>query len=93
MAWEWETLSGADKLLVDSVAEMEYFRSIGYLPHGLPPVHAEIGQVVAGVRPGRERDDELIVDMNIGMGVEDVVVARAIYDRALERGLGAVLPL
>lgn len=92
-AWEWETLSGADKFLVDSVAEMEYFRTVGYLPHGLPPVHAEIGQVVAGLRPGRERDDELIVDMNIGMGVEDVVVARALYDRALERGLGTVLPL
>lgn len=92
-AWEWETLSGADKFLVDSMPEMEYFMTIGYLPHGLPPVHAEIGQVIAGVRPGRERDDELIVDMNIGMGVEDVVVARTIYDRALEEGLGRKLPL
>jgi ornithine cyclodeaminase/alanine dehydrogenase len=91
--WEWETLSGADKFLVDSVEEMEYFRTVGYLPHGLPPVHAEIGEVVAGLRPGRERDDELIVDMNIGMGVEDVVVARALYERAVERGAGRVLPL
>jgi ornithine cyclodeaminase/alanine dehydrogenase len=91
--WQWETLSGADKFLVDSVEEMEYFRTVGYLPYGLPPVHAEIGEVVAGVRPGRERDDELIVDMNIGMGVEDVVVARALYDRAVERGVGRLLPL
>jgi ornithine cyclodeaminase/alanine dehydrogenase-like protein (mu-crystallin family) len=49
--------------------------------------------VVAGVKPGRESDDELIIAINIGMGVEDVVVARAIYDRALERGVGIVLPL
>jgi ornithine cyclodeaminase/alanine dehydrogenase-like protein (mu-crystallin family) len=91
--WEWETLSGADKFLVDSVEEMEYFRTVGYLPHGLPPVHAEIGEVVAGVRPGRESADELIIDMNIGMGVEDVVVARALYDRALELGVGRLLPL
>jgi ornithine cyclodeaminase/alanine dehydrogenase len=91
--WEWETLSGADKFVVDSIAEMEYFRTIGYLPHGLPPVHAEIGQVVADLRPGRESVDELIIDMNIGMGVEDVVVARAIYDRALERGAGHLLPI
>lgn len=92
-AWEWETLSGADKFLVDSIEEMEYFRTVGYLPHGLPPVYAEIGEVVAGVKPGRERDGELIVDMNIGMGVEDVVVARAIVDRAQERGAGSLLPL
>ena len=72
---------------------MEYFRTVGYLPQGLPPVHAEIGEVVAGVRPGRERDDELIVDMNIGMGVEDVVVARALDDHAVERGVGRLLPL
>jgi len=91
--WEWETLSGADKFIVDSIEEMEYFRTVGYLPHGLPPVHAEIGQVVAGVKPGRERDDELIVDINIGMGVEDVVVARALYERALEQGAGRRLPL
>jgi ornithine cyclodeaminase/alanine dehydrogenase len=91
--WEWETLSGADKFVVDSIEEMEYFRTVGYLPHGLPPVHAEIGEVVAGVRPGRERDDELIIDMNIGMGIEDVVVARALYDHAVERGVGRLLPL
>lgn len=92
-AWEWETLSGADKFIVDSIEEMEYFRTVGYLPHGLPPVHAEIGEVVAGLKPGRERDDELIVDMNIGMGVEDVVVAKALYDRALAAGAGRLLPL
>ncbi len=91
--WEWETFARADKFLVDSLAEMEYFMSIGYLPNGLPALHAEIGEVVAGVRPGRETDDELIVDMNIGMGVEDVVLARAVYDRALERGLGRLMPL
>jgi ornithine cyclodeaminase/alanine dehydrogenase len=92
-AWEWETFARADKFLVDSLPEMEYFMSIGYLANGLPPLHAEIGEVVAGLKPGRERDDELIVNMNIGMGVEDVVVARAIYDRALEQGLGTVLAL
>jgi alanine dehydrogenase len=91
--WEWETLSGADKFIVDSVEEMEYFRTIGYLPNGLPPVHAEIGEVVAGLRPGRQHDGELIIDMNIGMGVEDVVVAHALYERALADGVGRLLPL
>jgi ornithine cyclodeaminase/alanine dehydrogenase-like protein (mu-crystallin family) len=92
-AWEWETFVRADKFVVDSLPEMEYFMSIGYLSNGLPPLHGELGEVVAGLKPGREALDELIVDMNIGMGVEDVVVARAIYDRALAEGLGTVLAL
>lgn len=91
--WEWKTFSRADKFLVDSLEEMKYFMTIGYLPHGLPPLHAEIGEVVAGLKAGRERDDELIIDMNIGMGVEDVVVGREIYARACSRGLGRILPL
>jgi ornithine cyclodeaminase/alanine dehydrogenase len=91
--WEWETFSRARKFLVDSLDEMKYFMTVGYLPHGLPPLYAEIGEVVAGVKPGRQSDDELIIDMNIGMGVEDVVVGREIFLRALDRGLGRVLPL
>jgi ornithine cyclodeaminase/alanine dehydrogenase-like protein (mu-crystallin family) len=49
--------------------------------------------VVAGVKPGRKNEDELIIDMNIGMGVEDVVVGAEIFKRASEQGLGRVLPL
>ena len=91
--WEWETFSRADKFVVDSLDEMEYFMTVGYLPHGLPPLHGEIGEVVAGIKSGRESDDELIIDMNIGMGVEDVVVAREIFRRACERDMGRILPL
>jgi len=91
--WEWRTFSRARKFLVDSLDEMKYFMTVGYLPNGLPPLYAEIGEVVAGLKPGRERQDELIIDMNIGMGVEDVVVGREIFKRACESGLGRLLPL
>jgi len=91
--WEWETFTRADKVLVDSPDEMNYFMSVGYLPNGLPELYAELGEVVAGRKAGRERDDELIIDMNIGMGVEDVVVGRELYQRACQRGIGTVLPL
>lgn len=73
--WEWQTLSEADKFLVDSIEEMEYFKGVaGYFPDGLPDIYGELGEVVAGLKPGREREDELIVDMNIGMAVEEIVV-------------------
>lgn len=91
--WEWKTFKRADKFLVDDHGEMKYFMTVGYLEHGLPKLHGEIGEVVAGIKPGRERDDELIIDMNIGMGVEDMVVGWEVFRRAQEKKLGKVLPV
>jgi len=89
----WKTMKRADKFLVDSLDEMNYFMSIGYLEHGLPELYAELGEVVAGLKPGRENDGELIFDMNIGMGVVDMVVARDILDKAIKGNTGTRLPL
>ncbi|MBA7676032.1 N-((2S)-2-amino-2-carboxyethyl)-L-glutamate dehydrogenase [subsurface metagenome] len=91
--FEWKTMKRADKFLVDSLDEMNHLMSIGYLAHGLPPLYAEIGEVVAGVKPGRENDEETIFDMNIGMGLVDVVMAKDILDRAIKENIGTRLPL
>lgn len=91
--WEWQTFKRADKFLVDSLDEMKYFMTVGYLVNGLPPLHAEIGEVVAGKKVGREHNDELIIDMNIGMGVEDIVIGKAIYDHAIKKNVGQTLKL
>lgn len=92
--WEIETMRRADKFVVDDIGQHQHFANAGYYPEGLPEkIYAETGEIVAGVKPGREVRDELIVVNNIGMAVEDVVMARAILDRALEQGLGIKLPL
>lgn len=91
--WEWQTFKRAEKFLVDSHDEMKYFMTVGYLVNGLPPLHGEIGEVVAGKKVGRENNDELIIDMNIGMGVEDVVIGKAIYDHAIKKNVGQALLL
>jgi ornithine cyclodeaminase/alanine dehydrogenase-like protein (mu-crystallin family) len=51
-------------------------------------VHAELGEVVAGRKPGRVRDDEVIVFDSTGTGLQDVAAAIAAYRRALERKAG-----
>ncbi|WP_431999533.1 ornithine cyclodeaminase family protein [Streptomyces sioyaensis] len=91
--WDPRTTRRADKYLVDSVEEHELFASMGYFPDGLPEVAAEIGEVLAGVKPGREHADEIIVNSNIGMAVCDIAVGNALLHRALERGVGVRLPL
>ncbi|WP_255193749.1 ornithine cyclodeaminase family protein [Natronobeatus ordinarius] len=51
-------------------------------------VHAELGEVVAGIAPGRTSDDELTVFDSGGTGIETVAAAHLLYERALEAGVG-----
>jgi alanine dehydrogenase len=51
-------------------------------------VAAELGQVVAGKRPGRQARDQIIVFDSSGTGVQDVAAAACAYEVARERGLG-----
>ena len=51
-------------------------------------VHAELGLVVAGARPGRQAADDIIVFDSSGTGIQDVAAAARAYEVACERGLG-----
>ena len=48
----------------------------------------ELGEVVAGMRPGRRSDRELTVFRSTGLGVEDAAVASHLYRLARAGGLG-----
>jgi ornithine cyclodeaminase len=54
-------------------------------------VHAELGQIVAGHRPGRERPEERILFWHRGLATTDLAVAHLIWRRAEALGLGTVL--
>jgi ornithine cyclodeaminase len=54
-------------------------------------LHAELGEIVAGRRPGRERDDERILFWHRGLATCDVALGALLLDRATERGIGTVL--
>ena len=51
-------------------------------------VSAELSEVVAGRKPGRERDDEVIIFDSTGMALQDVAAASIVYDRAVAAGRG-----
>jgi ornithine cyclodeaminase len=56
-------------------------------------LHAELGQIVVGDRPGRESEEEIILLNPMGMALDDIVCARHFYHLARERGVGMQLPL
>ncbi|MEM2989225.1 MAG: alanine dehydrogenase [Candidatus Bathyarchaeia archaeon] len=60
---------------------------------GKGDVWAELGEIVAGLKPGRESDREVTVFVSTGLAIQDAVTANLVYRKALERGLGRLLHL
>jgi alanine dehydrogenase len=53
----------------------------------------EVGEVIAGTKPGRTSRDEITVYKSTGIAVEDAATARLVYDAALKAGAGTRLEL
>ncbi|WP_227376137.1 ornithine cyclodeaminase family protein [Haladaptatus halobius] len=56
-------------------------------------VHAELGEVVAGEKPGRETADEITVFDSGGTAIETVASAYMLYEKADAKGLGSTVSL
>lgn len=55
-------------------------------------LHAELGQIVAGKKSGRERDDETILFWHRGLSLSDIALGHALLQKAAKLGLGQTLP-
>lgn len=51
-------------------------------------IHAALGEVVAGMTPGRETPHEITVFDSTGLAVQDVALARLVYEQARDAGVG-----
>jgi ornithine cyclodeaminase/alanine dehydrogenase len=90
--WQGKAIQEAEKLATDDHAQMNYYRSAGYFKN-TPHAYADLGEIVAGKKPGRESPEERIISINLGLALEDMATAILIYKKALEKGIGVVLPL
>ena len=55
-------------------------------------IHAELGEILLGKKPGRENDDEIIYFNAVGAGIMDIAVTARCYRYAQEHGLGIRVP-
>lgn len=85
-------LTASAKLVVDS---LEQCASIGELHHAIDKglltraeVHAELGEVITGRKPGRTSEDEIIVFDSTGIALSDVAAAAVVYENATKLGAG-----
>lgn len=56
-------------------------------------VQTEIGEVLAGTRPGRSKPDEVTLYKSVGIAIQDVATAELVYHKALEQNLGTNVAL
>ena len=54
---------------------------------GVDHIHAEIGELVTGVRPGRTSPDQITLYKSVGVAVQDAATAALVLRKALEQGL------
>ncbi len=90
--WQGEALSEIDKLATDDLAQMSYYREGGYFKQ-TPEPYADLGEIVAGRKPGRTSASERTMSMNLGLALSDMATAIEIYRAARERGVGRELSL
>lgn len=56
-------------------------------------VWAEIGEIVAGLKPGRQRLDEITIFTSTGLAVQDAVTAKIAYEKAIKKGIGRFIKI
>ena len=90
--WQGAALAEADRIATDDVAQLEYYRTVGYFRE-TPAPYADLGEIVAGLKPGRTGASERTLAINLGIALDDMAVAPLILERARARGIGTPLPL
>ena len=90
-------LMASGKIVADI---LEQCASIGDLHHAIEAgavkrsdVYAELGEIVAGRRPGRTSAEETFIFDSTGTALQDVAAAAVVYEKAVRAGVGVRLNL
>jgi ornithine cyclodeaminase len=87
-----------DKMVVDDwnqCQQSQYGQFAGLVQAGelrTEHIYGEIGEIVAGLKPGRQSQDERILFWHKGFAVSDIMLGHLAYQKAVDRGIGTWLP-
>lgn len=56
-------------------------------------LHAELGEILIGAKPGRETEEEITLYKSVGIAYLDTAVAKTVYERAKAAGIGTEVSL
>lgn len=80
------------KIFSDDVDQFSWLKDQGRFAH-VEKLDGDYSQLLTGRIKGRERDDECIMAISVGIAIGDLTTANLIYHRALERNVGVWLEL
>ena len=93
-AWGPSAMRECDKIVADDVEQLLFTKQHGLHFQDIPEgIYSDLGDIVAGSKPGRQNSAERILCLNLGIAVADVVAAKVLYDRARKHGIGRKLEL
>jgi len=78
--------------VTDDLGQHLHFQEDGFMAMATTEP-TELGDIVAGKKPGRQSHDERILTLLNGTGLADLGAAKFIYDKAIREGIGTILPL
>ena len=81
-----------DKFVTDDRDQCLYYKSLGYFQH-VYEIYADLGEIAAELKPGREEKYEKIICSNLGLAMDDMATAIKIYKKAIENNIGTWLEL
>ena len=90
--WKKSAFENCDKFVTDDKDQCLYYKSLGYFQH-IPEIYADLGEIAAGLKPGREKKQEKIICANLGLAMDDMATAIKIYNKAVENNIGTWLDL
>ena len=90
--WQGAALAEADRLATDDHAQFNYYRTQGCF-QTTPNPYADLGELAAGLKPGRATAAERTIAINLGIALDDMATAIRLYHRAGQMGIGTRLPL
>ncbi len=91
--WQPAAMKATDKFCTDDTPQLMYAKEKGGYFKDIPPIHADLGELATGQKPGRESESERTMTVNLGLAIDDFAVAPLLYKKALEKGIGTKLPL
>jgi ornithine cyclodeaminase len=81
----------AARVIVDDRTLAVATGAVGNAGLGADAIHAELGEIVVGIKPGRLDDGEITVFASVGLAFQDLAAGWLAYRRAKELGIGTRL--
>jgi len=87
----------ADKIVVDSAKQCV---RLGEVHHAVEDgtisaedIHAELGEILLGLKSGRDSEEEITVCDLTGIAAQDIVTSQLVYERALKEKIGSYITI